>query len=156
MLLTNEYSTTASGPESPWTRDRLDICLELERVLASRKFRNATGQSRFLKYTVEQTIAGQGHLIREHRIGREGFGRGESFDPRVDPIVRTQARKLRAKLTLYYETRGSDDPIRIELIKGSYIPRFRRRDGSSIEVSEMGAAGESPVRQCAGVSEPSL
>lgn len=115
--------------------DGLDIRLELDRILASRNFRHATSQSRFLKYTVEQTIAGQGHLIREQRIGREGFGRGESFDPRLDPIVRTQARKLRAKLTMYYETSGFNDPIRIELIKGSYRPRFRRRDGSNIEVA---------------------
>jgi hypothetical protein len=115
------------------TLDRLEICMELERVLTSRKFRRATSQARFLKYAVEQTIAGQGHLIREQRIAHEGFGRDESFDPRLDPIVRTQALKLRTRLTMYYETRGLNDPIRIELIKGSYVPRFRRRDGSNIE-----------------------
>jgi hypothetical protein len=116
------------------THDRVEICLELDRILASRKFRRATSQARFLKYAVEQTIAGQGHLIREQRIAHEGFGRDESFDPRLDPIVRTQALKLRTRLTMYYETRGVNGPIRIELIKGSYVPRFRRRDGSNIEV----------------------
>jgi adenylate cyclase len=112
----------------------LEISLELERILASRKFRRATSQARFLKYAVEQTIAGQGHLIREQRIAHEGFGRDESFDPLLDPIVRTQALKLRIRLTMYYETGGANDPIRIELVKGSYVPRFRRRDGSNIEV----------------------
>jgi hypothetical protein len=105
--------------------DPVGVKLELERILASRGFRHATSQARFLRYAVEQTIAGRGHLIREHRIGSEGFGRGDSFDPRLDPIVRTQARKLRGKLTLYYATSGRNDPIRIEMIKGSYRPRFR-------------------------------
>jgi hypothetical protein len=117
------------------TRDRLEIRLALERILASRKFRRATSQARFLKYAVEQTIAGQGHLIREQSIAHEGFGRNESFDPRFDPIVRTQALKLRKRLTMYYHNGGLNDPIRIELIKGSYVPRFRRRDGSNIEVA---------------------
>jgi hypothetical protein len=118
-------------------RDHTEIRSELERILASRRFRHATSQSRFLKYAVEETIAGNGHLIRENRIAHEGFGRDESFDARLDPIVRTQARKLRFRLTMYYETHGLNDPVRIELIKGSYVPRFRRRDGSKIEVSPL-------------------
>ncbi len=118
------------------TQDLLDIRQELEHILSSRRFRHAVGQSRFLKYTVEQTIAGNGHLIKEYLIGSEGFGRGESFDPRLDPIVRTQARKLRARLALYYENDSLDHRLRIELIKGSYVPRFRRRDGTSIDIFE--------------------
>jgi hypothetical protein len=119
---------------------------ELERILSSRAFRLATGQARFLKYAVEQTIAGQ--HIKEQSIGSEAFGRGPLFDSRLDPIVRTQALKLRAKLARYYETNGVNDDIRIEMIKGSYNPRFRRRDGSGIEVVARLAQGRqlSPAR----------
>ena len=101
------------------------IRTELEKVLASRTFRSAQGQRAFLRYVAEEAIAGRGHLIKEYIIGIEAFGRGESFDPRLDPIVRTQAAKLRAKLARYYETEGENDTMRIEFRKGSYVPSFR-------------------------------
>jgi TolB-like protein/tetratricopeptide (TPR) repeat protein len=106
------------------------IRTELEKILASRTFRSAQGQKRFLRYAVEEAIAGRGNLIKEYMIGTEALGRRESFDPRLDPIVRTQARKLRARLTKYYETEGVDDPLRIEFPKGSYAPTFHEADSS--------------------------
>lgn len=106
-----------------------EIRSELEKILGSRTFHAAQSQSRFLRYAVEETIAGRGHLVKEYVIGAEVFGRGGSFDPRLDPIVRTQARKLRARLDKYYETEAQDpvdDPVRIEFPKGSYVPTFSR------------------------------
>jgi TolB-like protein len=102
---------------------------ELEKILGSRTFRSAQSQSRFLRYAVEETIAGRGHMVKEYVIGAQVFRRGESFDPRLDPIVRTEARKLRARLDKYYaaEPRDStEDRVRIELHKGSYVPTFSR------------------------------
>jgi TolB-like protein len=69
-------------------------------------------------------MGGRGGEVKEYSIAIEALGRGTEFDPRLDPIVRTQARKLRARLTAYYETEGRSDAIRIELRKGSYAPRF--------------------------------
>jgi len=97
---------------------------ELERILASRTFRAAQGQRKFLHYTVEQVISGHAHLLKEYVIATEALGRDASFDPRLDPIVRTEARKLRARLAKYYETEGSSDPLRVEFRKGSYAPVF--------------------------------
>ncbi len=102
---------------------------ELGKILGSRTFRSAQSQSRFLRFAVEQTIAGRGHTVKEYVIGAEVFGRGEAFDPRLDPIVRTEARKLRARLDKYYEAEAQDtvaDPVRIEFHKGSYVPTFSR------------------------------
>jgi hypothetical protein len=76
---------------------------------------------------VEETIAGRGHQIKERIIGIEALRRGESFDPRLDPIVRTQAAKLRTRLVKYYESEGKNDLLLIEFRKGSYAPLFRRR-----------------------------
>ena len=98
----------------------------LTKVLSSRTFQSARGQSKFLAYAVSQSIAGRFELIKEYWIGREALGRGESFDPRRDPIVRTQARKLRLRLAKYYQTEGAQDPIWIEFPKGSYVPVFQR------------------------------
>jgi TolB-like protein/Tfp pilus assembly protein PilF len=97
---------------------------ELARILASRTFRAAQGQRKFLAYTVEKTIAKDGSLIKEYVIGTEAFGRDESFDPRLDSIVRTEARKLRNRLAKYYETEGKGQPLRIGFRKGSYVPFF--------------------------------
>jgi TolB-like protein/Tfp pilus assembly protein PilF len=76
---------------------------------------------------VEEAMAGRGHQIKESTIGIEALGRGESFDPRLDPIVRTQAAKLRARLLKYYDIEGHDDSLRIQFHKGSYAPLFRAR-----------------------------
>ena len=98
---------------------------QLKRVLGSKTFRLAQSQQKFLKYTVEETLAGRGDLIKEYLIGTEALGRGEAFDPRLDPIVRTQARKLRARLALYYQTEGIAERLRIEYPKGSYVAVFQ-------------------------------
>lgn len=103
-----------------------EIQFALTKVLSSRTFQSARGQSKFLAYAVTQSIAGRFELIKEYWIGREALGRGESFDPRRDPIVRTQARKLRLRLAKYYQTEGAQDPIWIEFPKGSYVPVFQR------------------------------
>ena len=63
-------------------------------------------------------------------IGVEVFDRGPSYDPRLDPIVRVEARRLRAKLLLYYEGEGKDDGLVIEFPKGTYQPVFRTRQAT--------------------------
>jgi len=58
-------------------------------------------------------------------IGSEVFDKGPAFDPRSDPIVRVQARRLRAQLARYYREEGQTDEILIELPKGGYTPTFK-------------------------------
>jgi len=80
---------------------------------------------RFLRFIVEETLAGRASGIKEQVLGLEVFDRGQDFNPRLDPIVRVQARNLRSRMAKYYEGPGRSDPIRIELPKGTYIPVFR-------------------------------
>jgi TolB-like protein/tetratricopeptide (TPR) repeat protein len=94
-------------------------------IIGGRTFRSAQSQIRFFRYVVEETLAGRGYLIKEYLIGTAALGRGDDFDPRLDPIVRTQARKLRARLDKYYQTEGAGDVVRIEFRKGSYEPSFK-------------------------------
>ncbi len=100
------------------------VRVELEKVLSSGTFVNATRLSGFLRFVVEQTLAGSAASIKEYPIGVEVFDRGEGFDPRIDPVVRVEARRLRAKLVEYYDAEGRDDAIKIRLPKGSYVPAF--------------------------------
>src|SRR5690348_3763685 len=96
----------------------------LERVLAAPEFVNATRLSRFLRFAVEKSLAGGGAELKEYLLGVEVFDRGQDFDPRLDPIVRVEAGRLRGKLQEYYEGRGQGDPLRIVFRKGSYAPNF--------------------------------
>ena len=79
--------------------------------------------ARFLRLTVEHTLAGRAEELKEYLLGVEVFDRKEAYDPRVDPIVRVEARRLRAKLKEYYEGDGCADPVRIEFLSGGYAPR---------------------------------
>src|ERR1700688_468669 len=100
----------------------------LEKILASPVFANADRISRFLRYTVEETLNGQTDKLKESLLGIDVFGRKPSYDPRVDAVVRTEAVKLRARLRDYYESEGREDEIIIDLPKGGYIPAFRFRE----------------------------
>src|SRR5437899_8181920 len=100
---------------------------QLERILKSAPLVSSPSLSRFLRYIVEETLAGRSGNIREFTLGVHVFDRGEDFNPRLDPIVRVQARNLRARVAKYYETQGVDDPIFIELPKGTYVPIFHQR-----------------------------
>jgi hypothetical protein len=99
---------------------------QLERILNSAQLVTSPSLSRFLRYIVEETLAGRSAEIREYTLGVHVFDRGEDFNPRLDPIVRVQARNLRSRVAKYYEGSGADDPIRIELPKGTYVPIFHR------------------------------
>src|SRR5450755_1660289 len=100
----------------------------LDKILASTGFVNADRLSKFLRYTVDETLQGQTDKLKESLLGIDVFGRKPTYDPRVDAVVRTEAVKLRARLRDYYESEGREDEIIIDLPKGGYIPAFRFRD----------------------------
>jgi TolB-like protein len=104
-----------------------EIRLQLDRILASDGFANADRMSGFLRYVVERALAGEIDQVKEYTIGVAVFGRSEQYDPRLDSIVRVEARRLRTKLDEYYAGAGRDDPILIEMRRGAYVPAFDRR-----------------------------
>src|SRR3984893_18595658 len=104
----------------------------LDRILRSRVFVHSHRIRRFLQFVVEECLLGQQYRLKAYLIGLEVFSRQETFDPRVDSIVRVEARRLRTKLEEYYATEGQECEIRIQLRKGSYVPVFElRRSGLS-------------------------
>ena len=104
------------------------IQAELEKILESQAFTNAERLSRFLRFTVEQALQGRGDQVKEYLLGLEVFDRNQSYDPRIDPIVRVEAGRLRSKLGEYYESEGRNDPVVIQYRKGSYVPAFQKRE----------------------------
>jgi hypothetical protein len=93
---------------------------QLERVLASPGFSRNERLSRFLRFVVEQHLAGKDAEIKESLIAVEVLRRSPDHDPKQDSIVRTEAARLRARLSEYYLGEGKGDPLVIELPKGGY------------------------------------
>jgi TolB-like protein len=96
----------------------------LERILASRCFQQAGRASDFLRFVVEQTLAGGGQRLKGYTIGVEVFGRPADFDAQSDALVRVEAGRLRRRLVEYYASEGGADPVRIELPRGTYAVEF--------------------------------
>lgn len=106
---------------------------QLRRVLASKAFRQVDRLQGFLSFIVEEMLAARGDKLKEFLIGVEVFGKESSFDPRMDPLVRVQARRLRTRLVRYYREEGQNDEIVIDLPKGGYEPVFQRRETSAMK-----------------------
>ncbi|HYL37983.1 MAG TPA: hypothetical protein VEV17_18855 [Bryobacteraceae bacterium] len=119
----------------------------LKQVLESRAFSRSEQISRFLRFIVERHLEGRDDELKESIIGIEVFGRKPDYDPKHDPIVRTEARRLRARLTEYYEGEGKGDPLVIELPKGGYVPLIRtpRHGQTSTLPDPLGAPGHGSV-----------
>jgi serine/threonine-protein kinase len=101
-----------------------NVRAQLDRVLASGIFTSSQRLSKFLRFVVERTIADRSDEIKEYSLGLEVFERDADFDPRIDPIVRVQAAKLRSKLTEYYSGEGREDALIISIPKGGYAAVF--------------------------------
>ena len=66
-------------------------------------------------------------VVDQHLQGAvaiEVYGRALDYDPTCDPIVRSEAHRLRAKLDAYYAGEGASEPIVIRMPRGSYIPEI--------------------------------
>jgi len=104
---------------------------QLERILGSEAFGSAGRHSRVLRYLVERTLAGEGDQLKEYVLGTEVFDRADSYDPRIDSIVRVEVRRLRSRLEDYYRGHGATDPVTITIPRGAYVPVFAERAAGS-------------------------
>jgi tetratricopeptide (TPR) repeat protein len=102
--------------------------LALARIEHSAAFRGSPRHRALLRHLVARALADDHASLKETLIAIEVFGRpAASFDPKLDTIVRVEARRLRSRLSSYYRGDGRDTPIRIELPVGSYVPLIAGR-----------------------------
>lgn len=102
-------------------RDR--VRAHLESLLVSAVFKHSQRSQSFLRYIVDETLAGRGDRIKERNIGVDVFGKAESFDPQEESLVRVCAGEVRKRIAQAYLT-DFQDGVRIELPVGSYAPSF--------------------------------
>ena len=105
-----------------------EIRAALDHMLFSEVFSRSPQLGAFLRFVTEAVLHGKGDRIKAYTIGVEVLRRDPTFDPQIDPIVRVEATRLRRAMERYYTGPGVDDPIVIELPRGSYVPAFRRRE----------------------------
>jgi TolB-like protein len=115
------------GFESPWSDEA--IREQLNRILGHPEFQATDKMRDFLRYVVEESLAGRSSRIKGFSIAIEVFGRDSDFDAAHDPVVRIQAGRLRRAIERYYLIGGRQDLIYIDIPKGSYIPVFAKGPG---------------------------
>ncbi len=104
---------------------------QVDRLVASHALHGSESLCKLLRYLARHAIDHPGVPIKEFQIATEVFGRSADFDPQLDSMVRVQAGRLRTKLAEYYNSDGSDDPIVVELPKGTYVLSFHHHNSAS-------------------------
>jgi adenylate cyclase len=131
---------------------------QLARLLDASDLRRSPRMQRLLRHIVEATLAGDGERLKGYTLAVEVYDRGADFDPNLDPIVRIEAGRLRAKLLAYYSAEGASDAVRIDVPKGSYKARFafaRTHPGPVQANSQQAALLPGPLTQAIAAA-PSL
>jgi TolB-like protein/Tfp pilus assembly protein PilF len=123
------------------------IQAQLEQIVASSAFDASRRNRAFLRFIVEETLAGRADRIKAYTIATSVLGRDEAFDPQSDPIVRIEASRLRRSLERYYLKAGQDDAIRIDIPKWSYVPSFQRVPSIHEGESPQDIPGQEPLGQ---------
>ena len=143
QVLPSSSSQLSSRP------DPLEVRRQVNRIVTSAGFINSERMRRFLQFTVERALDGRSSELKEYSIGVEVFDRRPDYDPRLDPVVRVEARRLRSKLAAYYEKEADESEVVIELPRGSYVPVFRRggrRDAGALPPGPSGSGGIAVLR----------
>jgi adenylate cyclase len=112
-------------PDSHPSLFKAAVRQQLKKILSSPEFQRSPMMRDFLHFIVEKTLAGQAQEIKGYTVATQVLGRQADFDAGKDPIVRILAGRLRRALERYYLTKGRQDPVRIDIPKGAYIPTFQ-------------------------------
>jgi hypothetical protein len=111
--------------------EREQLLGQIDRLVNSHALHGSESLCKLLRYLAKHALDHPGMPIKEFQIATEVFGRSADFDPQLDSMVRVQAGRLRSKLAEYYSSDGAEDPIVVELPKGTYVISFHHRNSSA-------------------------
>jgi hypothetical protein len=146
MISTEKEAGSSSSSATDPRRELVD------RLVVSSTFAKCERLSSLLIYVCDLTLKGRAKEINEQKIGEAVFGRSRDYDSSSDGIVRTQASRLRQRLDFYFNEEGADEPIRIVIPRGGYVPFFEPR--SSIEITPPSLAPASIAPSVTAYTEP--
>jgi hypothetical protein len=116
---------------------REQILAQIERLVNSKALHKSEALCKLLRYLAQHSLDNPEVPPKEYTIATEVFGRSPEYDPQVDSTTRVQAGRLRAKLASYYATEGTNDPIIVDLPKGSYALQFEPRHHADFHSTEL-------------------
>ena len=131
--------TRMSAPE------REHFSQEVDRLINSHILHGSESLCKLLQYLAKHAIDHPSAPLKEYQIATEVFGRRSDFDPQSDSTIRVQAGRLRLKLAEYYSSEGADDPIVVELPKGTYILSFHHRSANGNNKTSRPTAEPAPA-----------
>jgi TolB-like protein len=112
---------------SPQYVQRKAILEQRDRLLQVPGLQSSKSLQKLLTFLIDKAITEADPNLKEYVIAVEVFGREESFDPKLDSIVRVHASRLRSKLKNYSASAGADDSIVISLPERGYCPVIQLR-----------------------------
>ena len=115
----------ASRPFTTSPPDGGEVRRHLERILSSSAFSHASRAQRFLRFVIEETLAGRASGIKEPVVAARVFNLSGGFDRRKNSIVRAEATHVRRRPRDYYMGEGAADSVIIDLPRGGYVPFIR-------------------------------
>jgi hypothetical protein len=108
----------------------------VNRIVHSPTFGRSERLGSLLTYICEMTFEGREGELNEQKIGQAVFDRRQDYDSAVDGIVRSQASRLRQRLELYFQQEGADEPLRIVIPRGGYVPVFEPQRSEAPAVAD--------------------
>jgi hypothetical protein len=114
---------------------------QIDLLIGSNALHGSESLCKLLRYLAKHALDHPGVSLKEYQIATEVFGRRPDFDPQLDSTIRVQAGRLRGKLAEYYASEGAEDPIIVELPKGTYVLQFHRRSLGESKAHPGGADG---------------
>ncbi len=111
------------------------------RITSTPPFLRSAFLTNFLLYVCDRKLHGRESEISEYQIGMHALGRPSSYHPGEDNIVRNYARILRKRLEEYFATEGRNEPIRVVIPRGQYVPVFELNVCAEAQVKPAPAEG---------------
>src|SRR5882724_6089537 len=97
----------------------------VQRIVSSAPFQKSTRLRELLQYIVQEALRGNAHELTEQHIGNALFHKPSDYRPLDDSSVRVHVRQLRLKLHEYFNEEGRNEPLILDIPRGSYAPIFR-------------------------------
>ncbi len=133
-------AVTGAAPTERDTNSR-----QIERLISSDLLHGSESLCKLLRYLADHSVDHPGATLKEYQIATEVFHRSGDFDPRLDSTVRVQTGRLRSKLAEYYAGPGAEDPVIVDIPKGSYTLSFHVRAPHTAPVLEVAIPAVVPL-----------
>lgn len=91
--------------------EKLQFCLERDRLLCSSEFARSPTMSKLLRFLVDYKLTEESKPLTAYAVAVEGLGRDDSFDTQIDSYPRVQIGRLRRMLDHFYLREKSENRL---------------------------------------------